>query len=48
MPFYGVDCDINLSYICIMKHVSILVPRGAAAISTLEGTFGGFMQANEF
>lgn len=30
-----------------MKHVSILVPHGAAAISTLEGTFGGFMQAND-
>lgn len=30
-----------------MKHVSILVASGAAAISTLEGTFGGFMQANE-
>ncbi len=46
MPISGVDYDNKMSYLCIMKHVSILVPHGAAAISTQEGTFGGFMQAN--
>jgi transcriptional regulator GlxA family with amidase domain len=30
-----------------MKHISILVPRGAPAISTLEGTFSAFMTAND-
>jgi transcriptional regulator GlxA family with amidase domain len=30
-----------------MKHISILVPSGAPAISTIEGTFGGFMTAND-
>lgn len=29
-----------------MKHVSILVARGAAAVSTLEGTYSAFVQAN--
>jgi len=30
-----------------MKHVSILVPRGAVALSTIEGPFIGFARANE-
>ncbi len=29
-----------------MKHISILVPHGNASISTLEGSFGAFMQVN--
>lgn len=31
-----------------MKHVSILVPRGAAALSCIEGSFVAFTRANEF
>lgn len=31
-----------------MKHVSILVPSGAAALSCIEGSFTGFSRANEF
>lgn len=31
-----------------MKHVSILVPRGAAALSCIEGSYTGFTRANEF
>ena len=30
-----------------MKHVSILVPKGAVALSTIEGPFIGFARANE-
>ncbi len=30
-----------------MKHVSILVPRGAVALSTIEGPFIGFNKVNE-
>jgi hypothetical protein len=31
-----------------MKHVSILVPRGAATLGTIEGSFIMFTKANEF
>jgi transcriptional regulator GlxA family with amidase domain len=31
-----------------MKHISILVPRGAAALSCIEGAFKAFTMANEF
>ncbi len=31
-----------------MKHVSILVPRGAVALSTIEGPFIAFTQVNHF
>jgi transcriptional regulator GlxA family with amidase domain len=31
-----------------MKHISILVPRGAAALSCIEGSFKLFTTANEF
>lgn len=31
-----------------MKHVSILVPRGAAALSCIEGSFKAFNTANDF
>jgi transcriptional regulator GlxA family with amidase domain len=31
-----------------MKHVSILVPAGAAALSCIEGCYTGFSRANEF
>src|SRR5690349_10247465 len=30
-----------------MKHISILVPRGAAALSCIEGPFIGFRRANQ-
>ncbi|MDP4237461.1 MAG: AraC family transcriptional regulator, partial [Bacteroidota bacterium] len=30
-----------------MKNISILVPRGAAALSCIEGSFVGFNRANE-
>ncbi len=30
-----------------MKHISILVPRGAVALSTIEGPFIGFSRAND-
>lgn len=30
-----------------MKHISILVPRGACALSCIEGSFVGFNRANE-
>jgi transcriptional regulator GlxA family with amidase domain len=30
-----------------MKHISILVPRGAVALSTIEGPFIGFSKAND-
>jgi transcriptional regulator GlxA family with amidase domain len=30
-----------------MKHISILVPRGAVALSTIEGPFIGFARAND-
>jgi transcriptional regulator GlxA family with amidase domain len=30
-----------------MKHISILVPKGAVALSTIEGPFIGFSKANE-
>lgn len=30
-----------------MKHVSVLVPKGAVALSTIEGPFIGFARANE-
>jgi transcriptional regulator GlxA family with amidase domain len=31
-----------------MKHVSVLVPAGAAALSCIEGCYTGFTRANEF
>ncbi|MGA2480973.1 MAG: hypothetical protein ABSG63_19685 [Spirochaetia bacterium] len=31
-----------------MKHVSILVPRGAASVSCIEGSFILFTKANDF
>ena len=31
-----------------MKHISILVPKGAAALSCIEGPFILFNKANEF
>ncbi len=31
-----------------MKHISILVPKGAVALSCIEGSFIAFNQANEF
>lgn len=30
-----------------MKHISILVPNGAVALSTIEGPFIGFSRAND-
>jgi hypothetical protein len=31
-----------------MKHISILVPRGAASLSCIEGAYKAFTIANEF
>ena len=31
-----------------MKHVSILIPRGAAALGCIEGAYRMFTQCNEF
>jgi transcriptional regulator GlxA family with amidase domain len=47
MPFLGVDYDNLISYFCSMKNISILVPRGAAALGCIEGSFIGFNRANE-
>jgi hypothetical protein len=31
-----------------MKHISILVPRGAAALSCIEGSLKAFSTVNDF
>ena len=49
MTTYRVDSDILFSYFCdIMKHVSILVPKGLAIIDTIIGTMNLFQMANNF
>ena len=44
----GVDSDKDFLYIWYMKHISILVPRGAVALSCIEGSFIAFRQINDF
>ncbi len=47
-PISGVDSDKCLRYFWSMKTISILVPRGAAAVSCIEGSFIAFTKANDF
>src|SRR5687768_9104808 len=43
-----VDCDKLLPYICCMKHISVLVPNGAASLACIDGAYNAFNKANEF
>lgn len=44
----GVDYDKRVLYFCFMKHISILVPKGAASLACIDGAFNAFTKANQF
>src|SRR5215211_4505138 len=44
----GVDRDRFVTYICNMKYISILVPKGAASLACIDGAYNAFTKANDF